>query len=106
MHLCCAACREGFLGFRNKCYKFSTEKKTWNEAITACRNLVGNCDLVKINDVAENDFVTKKASPHNTWIGLNDIKKEGRSTWADGSTAIFTQWGPGEPNDVSDVHGY
>ena len=34
-----------------------------------------------------------------SWIGLNDIAKEGRYVWSDGSVNNYTNWNTGEPNN-------
>ena len=67
--------------FKGKCYKFSAEKKTWQDARQQC--VAQGADLVKIDDKDENDFL-KNHSDDNTWIGLQkDIV--GIFRWTDGT---------------------
>ena len=33
------------------------------------------------------------------WIGLNDIKKENKFVWSDGTTSTYRKWIPPEPNN-------
>ena len=38
-----------------------------------------------------------------TWLGLNDLAKEGTFVWdSSGKTPSFTDWKPGEPNNLGD----
>ncbi|MCK4658712.1 MAG: PEP-CTERM sorting domain-containing protein [Phycisphaerae bacterium] len=67
--------------------------------------------LVTINDAAENEWVRSTFpafGPHNMWIGLNDIAKEGLFEWVSGEPVTYTNWGPGEPgapDGISDFVG-
>jgi Ca2+-binding RTX toxin-like protein/methionine-rich copper-binding protein CopC len=55
--------------------------------------------LVTINDAEENQWLSSAFGQLSTWIGLNDIQKEGDWVWADGSAITYTNWSYGEPND-------
>merc|ERR550539_1874262 len=47
----CVTCPEGFVQYNRKCYKFSTEEATWDDARSACQSLSedGAYDLVSID---------------------------------------------------------
>eukprot|EP00794_Sanderia_malayensis_P010139 gene10139-11174_t len=59
-------------------------------------------DLVSIHNAMEHQrvvqVITKAGLNEYVWIGLNDLKVEGRFEWSDGSSVMFTNWYPKEPN--------
>jgi hypothetical protein len=87
---------------------------TWTDAYTYAVRLGGN--LVTINDAKENDWlVSTFADSPNLWTGLTDRHNEGVYRWSSGQPVGFTNWHPGEPNNmggdedyvhVSPAHGY
>jgi len=82
---------------------FLTEAGTWIEAQLKAQSMGGN--LVTINDVDENEFVRTMLANHGghgqvVWIGLRDTVTEGTFVWADGSPLGYTNWTPGEPNNI------
>ena len=38
----------------------------------------------------------------HVWIGLNDIEDEGSFQWTDGSPVNYTNWAPGQPDNLND----
>ena len=34
------------------------------------------------------------------WLGGNDRRKEGDWVWGDGRKFVYTNWAPGEPDDM------
>ena len=72
---------------------------TWENAKMWCEEMGRNSHLVKIETKEENDFLVGNFSGYNSWIGANDIEKEGSFRWTDGSPLIFTDWGQDEPNN-------
>jgi hypothetical protein len=100
----CVTCPEGFVQYNRKCYKFSTEEATWDDARSACQSLSedGAYDLVSI-DSQELATALKQYPDH--WIGLDDKLIEGAFTWVNGqglgvgSTLGEDPWGANEPND-------
>ncbi|XP_041357140.1 adhesion G protein-coupled receptor L4-like isoform X2 [Gigantopelta aegis] len=86
------------------CYKFDTEKKTWDEAKAACQEDGG--DLTSIASMAERKKVLSKLQKVITsdglltwWVGLR--RGTGAWTWEDGTehSDRIVQWAPGEPNN-------
>jgi Ca2+-binding RTX toxin-like protein len=72
---------------------------TWQQAQYQARSLGGN--LVTVNNQAEQDWlVSTFGGSEQLWIGLTDEVTEGQFRWASGETSTFTNWFPGEPNNV------
>ncbi|XP_057184492.1 CD209 antigen-like protein C [Triplophysa rosa] len=77
-------------------YFISSEKKSWSESRSYCRERGTN--LVIINNRKEQDFVKKISGTERLWIGLSDSDEEGRWKWVDGSTLTYSFWKSEEPN--------
>ena len=72
---------------------------TWKQAQDQARSLGGN--LVTVNNQAEQDWlVSTFGGSERLWIGLTDEVTEGQFRWASGETSTYTNWLPGEPNNV------
>ena len=59
-------------------------------------------DLASIGNREEQDSITRAVTKYkytNFWIGGNDLKKEGRFEWSDGSPFSYTLWSFREPNN-------
>ncbi len=61
--------------------------------------------LTTINDFAENEFIRFSVLGINGvdrrgWIGFNDANGNGTFTWIDGDPSAYTNWAPGEPNNI------
>ncbi|XP_071171999.1 perlucin-like protein [Mytilus edulis] len=100
---CRPPCRPGWKEYKDNCYFFSTDQKSWHDAEVECRNMGGN--LTQVNDFAENSWIvtmitSKNVTQQNYWMGGNDLKEEGDWRWMnDLSKVNFTSWSLGEPND-------
>ncbi|XP_059510771.1 C-type lectin Cal-like [Stegostoma tigrinum] len=96
----------GGIAYFGYCYKFVSEKKTWIEAEMHCRDLAPGGHLASVHWVdqyillAEMIHQSQNGYPP-TWIGSNDVHKEGTFLWSDGSTGDFLLWAKGEPNDYN-----
>ena len=56
--------------------------------------------LVAINDAAEQRWLGRVFKLHHTFIGLNDLEKEGEWQWHSGEPVTYTNWGSyNEPED-------
>ena len=64
-------------------------------------------DLASIHSAEEQSLAWQACQDagHDCWIGMNDQFREGRYTWADGTTVDFMNWAPGEPNNYNEVEG-
>lgn len=68
--------------------------------MTICRSK--GADLIKISSLEENQFVQKDGG---WWLGLHrDAINKNIFKWNDGSLSktAFTNWSPGEPNNVDE----
>jgi hypothetical protein len=77
---------------------------TWTWSERAAVALGGH--LSAIANSAEQDWVYNNFSTYNgtnrlLWIGFNDVATEGRFTWTSGEPVLFSNWAPGEPNNVN-----
>jgi len=88
-------------------YQFCDGRLSWDEAAALCRGW--GYHLVKIEDAAENDWVTSTAAGHGLGglagpaPGLCHIGLRRGATgfaWEDGTLATFTTWDAGEPSAV------
>lgn len=75
---------------------------TWADAQAQAVLLGGN--LATINDAGENSWVWNVFSIQprvsNFWIGINDLSAPGVFQWASGQSPAYTNWSPGEPNNI------
>jgi len=87
--------------------------RTYSAAVAACTALGGR--LARIDDQAEHDFAWTQAQPNPMWLAGEDQAEEGVWLWPDDGTVfwrglqdgvptpgVYTNWGPGEPNDSGD----
>jgi len=73
----------------------------WSEQVAV--TLGGH--LATIRNQSEQDFVYNNFSHFSAtdrilWIGFNDVATEGRFAWSSGAAVTYTNWAPGEPNNV------
>ena len=57
--------------------------------------------IVAINDESEQNWLQAVFGGQSSWIGLNDIAKEGEWQWDNGEPLIYTNWGVQEPHDTN-----
>nr|XP_012613898.1 C-type lectin domain family 17, member A isoform X3 [Microcebus murinus] len=94
-------CPEGWLHFEGKCYYFSPDTKSWEEARKFCQENYSH--LVIVSSFAEQNFVAKaNGFPRVYWLGLHDRNKEGDWRWLDGSPVTLSFWDPEEPNNMNE----
>ncbi len=71
----------------------------WHEVEDAAIAIGGH--LVTINDQAEEDWLLDTFGINTWyWIGFNDEKNEGEWVWSSGEPVTYTNWAPGEPNNM------
>ncbi|XP_077980176.1 C-type mannose receptor 2-like [Glandiceps talaboti] len=96
-------CKAGWESFKDHCYFVSTAAThRYAKAQKACEKT--DSHLVIINNAGEQSFIEGLLIEltHNVWIGLNDIQKEGKWKWEDGSKLSkkkYSNWHTGEPNN-------
>uniref|UniRef100_A0A8C6SAD5 C-type lectin domain-containing protein n=1 Tax=Neogobius melanostomus TaxID=47308 RepID=A0A8C6SAD5_9GOBI len=98
-------CRTGWREYESKCYFFSTDTKTWDEANLFCQRQHTN--LMSIQDIHErvrhstNTKCIVQQSPTgiSLWMGGHDSITEGGWEWTDGSPFRYIHWNAGNPDD-------
>ncbi|XP_070539237.1 low affinity immunoglobulin epsilon Fc receptor-like [Ptychodera flava] len=96
-----ATCQTGWIKFKESCYYgYVYPMYTYREAEEVCTGM--HSTLVIINDAEENLFLKAYTrNQYHIWIGLNDIKVEGKFVWADGSPLKYRNWNVGQPDNGS-----
>ncbi|XP_045157796.2 perlucin-like protein [Mercenaria mercenaria] len=101
-------CPRNWIQHRCRCYFFSSDKKSWTNALEACREKGG--DLVEVNDIMEHHFLMSKL-PHwnyyeyevGFWIGMTDKERNDKFVWiSSGQIPTLPLWHPGQPTHVWD----
>ncbi|XP_047643510.1 NKG2-D type II integral membrane protein isoform X3 [Phacochoerus africanus] len=77
----CGPCPKNWICYRNNCYQFSNESKTWLQSQASCRSQ--NSSLLKIYSREDQDFFKLVKSYH--WMGLVQIPTNRSWQWEDGS---------------------
>lgn len=84
-------------------YLFCTTEVDWQAAWDACLTLP-NYDLLSVDDAAEDDALWNQAATYSPdlywWTGYTDGLVEGSFGWVSGSSATYTHWNSGEPNNL------
>ncbi|XP_054446807.1 C-type lectin domain family 2 member B, partial [Pteronotus mesoamericanus] len=79
-------CPDGWIGFQNNCYYFSTQENNWNSSRHNCSTL--HADLTVIDTTEVMDFLRAHKCTSDRWIGL-EMKGNQTGKWVNGS--IFNQ---------------
>ncbi|KAF4077177.1 hypothetical protein AMELA_G00205040 [Ameiurus melas] len=95
-------CEAGWREYEDRCYYFSTDTKTWHEALEEC--LSKGSHMMSIMNLHERTWVSTQLGHNIFWIGLNDIASEGNWEWSDGSIyyPYLEYWSPGQPDNYDD----
>jgi serine/threonine protein kinase len=83
-----------------KRFKFYGEHLTWTEARRKCEALKGR--LASVHSTEQNELLQnlmKGTAFGGAWLGGNDLEKEGRWVWSDGSVINYSNWDQKQPND-------
>ncbi len=88
----------------------TTNNWYWTEAEQAC--VLAGGHLVQIEDEAENTWVMTNVlnfdglTNRRAWLGYTDRDAEGFFVWTNGSTSLYFNWAPGEPNNANNNENY
>uniref|UniRef100_A0A672LRA8 C-type lectin domain-containing protein n=1 Tax=Sinocyclocheilus grahami TaxID=75366 RepID=A0A672LRA8_SINGR len=88
-------CEEGWRSYDERCYFFSSDMKSWHDALEDCVSKASN--LMSIQDIHERTWVRTQISSSIFWIGLNDVASEGNWEWSDGTD--FQPWETNQPDN-------
>ncbi|XP_059842842.1 echinoidin-like [Hypanus sabinus] len=88
----------------NSCYRFFSDKKTWEAAENFCKQLPHSGHLPSVFSNIHNNFISDVVSAVDeskpwTWIGLNDRSQEGPFTWSDGTSYTYRCWAGHQPDN-------
>lgn len=88
-------------------YQLTSTRSTWTEAASEAARVGGH--LVTIARAEEETWLletfgvaTQGESNPALWIGLTNRTTEGAWTWTSGAPVTYTNWMPGEPNNLGD----
>lgn len=87
-----------FFHYNGKLYGLTQTETTFFDARIEAASKNGN--LVKVEDAAENSWLSATFGPRHYFIGLSDQLIEGQFRWHDGTNSVFTNFETGEPNDL------
>ena len=76
------------------------ERQRWESA--QAQAAAEGAYLVSINDESEQKWLQAVFGGEPSWIGLNDIAKEGQWQWDNGEPLTYTNWRAQEPHDPGD----
>lgn len=90
-------CPSGWLHVGSKCFKFFTERLTFDDARTACQAQGPGVDMISVHSSSEQAHLSAALGQMqvNTWLGM---RNERGFHWVDQSAVTYTNWAPGEPN--------
>ena len=69
----------------------------WTTALTQVNSV-----LVDVANNEENVYIQCRYNGEKSWLGLNDISKEGNFTWVDRGEGNFTAWAKNQPNNFNE----
>ena len=90
-------CDPGWSYFRGFCYYTSKTCTNWTTALKKCRQ--ENSVLVDVSNNEENVYLQHRHNGEKSWLGLNDVSKEGDFIWVDRGAGNFTAWAKNQPNN-------
>jgi len=99
-------CPEQWLMFGSNCYKYPEgDTANWADAESKCQSLLAGAHLASIHSAEEMQFVRDNVPTDHTvaswiWLGATNLNGEGSWTWTDGSSWDYTDWYPGQPDNL------
>ncbi|XP_031148780.1 collectin-12 [Sander lucioperca] len=96
-------CPFEWVNYRDKCYFFSKDLHSFNDAKATCEST--SASLLIINDMEEQKWLKKQTIGKGYfWMGLTDREEENVWRWLDGTEPAFAKWKPGQPDDWGHGH--
>ncbi|XP_071137577.1 perlucin-like protein [Mytilus edulis] len=99
-------CKKGWKEYKDHCYKYQNDKKSWRMAEKQCRTM--EAYLVKIEDVSEHNWIVQNIKGGNIgsiWIGASDAGKQDWRWAFDLSKVTYSFFNPGQPDNGGNVEG-
>ncbi|XP_025028431.1 C-type lectin BpLec-like [Python bivittatus] len=98
-------CAREWLQNQGNCYAYFDNKLTWQEAETECQSYGRGAHLASILTKAETFLVAEHISTYqrslsNVWIGLHDVRQNGKWRWTDESTYNYKAWMKNQPDNT------
>ncbi|XP_078234374.1 regenerating islet-derived protein 4-like [Pogona vitticeps] len=98
------ACAREWLQYQGNCYGYFESKLTWHEAEIECQSYHRGAHLASVLTVAETLVVADHISAYqaersSVWIGLHDIRHNGKWRWSDESVYNYKAWALGSHNN-------
>lgn len=98
-----SGCPAEWLNYRDKCYFFSKDLHSFNDAKRTCEST--SASLLIINDMEEQKWLQKQIFGKGYfWMGLTDREEENTWRWLDGTEPTFTKWKAGQPDNWGHGH--
>ncbi|XP_040921945.1 collectin-12-like isoform X2 [Toxotes jaculatrix] len=97
-------CPVEWVNYREKCYFFSKDLHSFDDAKTTCESK--SASLLIVSDMEEQKWLKKQIFGKGYfWMGLTDKEEENVWRWLDGTEPAFTKWKPGQPDNWGHGHG-
>ncbi|XP_039605841.1 C-type lectin domain family 4 member E-like [Polypterus senegalus] len=93
----CPLCPYGWLIYQTSCYYISTDQMNWKDSQDDCVAKGGH--LVIITNEKVQRFLNEHVNTSHAWIGLSDLKEEGKWIWVDSTTPTMRYWADRQPDD-------
>ena len=98
-----SVCTNGWAFFKNKCYKSTLVSiMSWSECKIECAHL--DASMLCITDDETNVWLANELIQNGQypWIGYSDLSdnQQGDYQWITGCSSTYTNWYPGEPNNL------
>ncbi|KAJ8011615.1 hypothetical protein DPEC_G00060090 [Dallia pectoralis] len=89
-------CEHGWKKFHGHCYRYFSNRHTWENAEKDCREHSGH--LSSITSATEQAFINDLGHD-NAWVGLNDRTVEEDFQWTDVNDLVYENWRENQPDN-------
>ncbi|XP_072279207.1 C-type lectin domain family 2 member A-like [Pyxicephalus adspersus] len=79
----CVQCKDGWILYKNKCYYFSDNYRSWDKSLEFCKSQ--NSSLAIIDNTEELAFLNRFKGIGNHWIGLSRKEDDSGWVWTNGT---------------------
>lgn len=98
-----SGCPVEWLNYQDKCYFFSKDLHSFDDAQQTCEST--SASLLIVNNVEEQKWLEKQIFGKGYfWMGLTDRVEENTWRWLDGTEPTFTKWKAGQPDNWGHGH--